>query len=90
MSKRIDFLVSDEFYDQIELICKFNSTTKYKWISGLIRDEMAVFFKNRKEAEIQKELDQNERNMRKSWGLDEVSNKNLKEILVSHLIPPAY
>ena len=63
MSKRIDFLVSDKFNDQIELMCSLNSTNKYKWISGLIHDEMAVFFKNRKKEEMQEKLDQNKRNM---------------------------
>ncbi len=90
MSKRIDFLVSDEFDAQIELMCSLNSTNKYKWISGLIRDEIAVFFKNRKDKEMQEELDQNKRNMRKSWSLDEVTNKNLIVIGKSHAFPTAY
>ena len=90
MSKRIDFLVSDEFDAQIELMCSLNSTNKYKWISGLIRDEIAVFFKNRKDKEMQEELDQNKRNMRKSWALDEVTNKNLISIGKSHVFPSAY
>ena len=90
MSKRIDFLVSDEFDAQIELMCSLNSTNKYKWISGLIRDEIAVFFKNRKDKEMQEELDQNKRNMRKSWALDEVTNKNLIVIGKSHAFPTAY
>ena len=90
MSKRIDFLVSDEFDAQVELMCSLNSTNKYKWISGIIHNEMAVFFKNRKEKEMQEELDQNKRNMRKSWSLDEVTNKNLIVIGKSHAFPTAY
>jgi hypothetical protein len=90
MSKRIDFLVSDEFDAQIELMCSLNSTNKYKWISGLIHDEMVEFFKNRKKAENQEKWDQNEKNMRKSWSLDEVTNKNLINIGKSHVFPIAY
>jgi hypothetical protein len=90
MSVTIKLTVSNEFSAQVELMCSLNSTNKYKWISGLIRDEMAVFFKHHKEKEIQEELDKNIINMRKSWGLDEVTNKNLITIGASHVVPPAY
>jgi hypothetical protein len=45
----ITLTVTDECNDQMELMCKLNSTNKDEWISRLIRDDMAVFFKNRKE-----------------------------------------
>ena len=90
MSVTIKLTVSNEFSAQMDLMCSLNSTNKYEWISRLIRDDMAVFFKNRKEKEIQEELDQNKSNMRKSWGLDEVTNNNLITIGVSNVVPPAY
>ena len=90
MSKRIDFIVTDEFYEQMELICKLKSSNKSDWISGLIRTDMAIFFQNYKQEKMQEELDQKNRDLRKSWALDEVTNNNLINIGKSYVFPPAY
>ena len=90
MSKRIDFIVTDEFYEQMELMCSLNSTNKSDWIRGLIRIDMAIFFQNYKQEMVQEELDQKNRDLRKSWALDEVTNKNLINIGKSYVFPPAY
>ena len=91
MSKRIDFMVTDEFYDQIELVCELNSSHKNDWIRGLIQNEMAIFFRNYRQEETRKELDKEERAMRKSWALDNRSSGgNRKEIGITHVFPTAY
>jgi len=91
MGVTINFVVPDEFDAQIELMCKLNSTTKYKWIRGLIREEMAVFFQNYKQEEMRREQDKKERDMRKSWALDDKSlGGNRQEVGITHVFPPAY
>lgn len=90
MAVTIEIKITDECNEQMELMCKLNSTNKDEWVIGLIRDEMAVFFKNRKEKKMQEELDQNNSNLRTSWELGGGSNNNLIPIGRSIVFPPAY
>ena len=90
MAVTIEIKITDECNEQMELMCKLNSTNKDEWVIGLIRAEMAVFLKNRKEKKMQEELNQNNSNLRTSWELDGVKNCNLITIGVSHVVHSAY
>jgi hypothetical protein len=81
MSKRIEFIVSEEFYEKLDLMCQQKSTYSNEYILELIHKDMAVFFKKD---------DQDER-IRKSWCIEKkISNNSLIEISVSHTFPLAY
>ncbi len=88
----ITFTVTDSFDAQIEsMVCSLNCSDKDAYIRKLIHNDLAVFFKNRKEEELQKEINKNNSTLRKSWGLDsEVKNKNLITVGRSIVFPPAY
>lgn len=90
MPVTIKLTVSDEVNAQMELMCKLNATNKYEWISGLIRDEIALFSENRKVKELQEKLHQSQSSLRKNWALDEVKNDHLITIGISYVVPPAY
>ncbi len=81
MSVRIDFLVSNELNDQIEIFCSSTSTSKHQWITGLIKKEISVFFKEHEQKKI----------LRESWSIENrLSDGKLMIIGESTSIPPAY
>ena len=81
MSVSINFVLSDELNDQIEIVCSSKSANKHQWITGLIKKEIARFFKEHEQKEI----------LRKSWSIENrLSDGKLKIIGESITIPPAY
>ena len=81
MSVNINFVVSKELNDQIQILCSSNSISKHQWITKLIKKEISIFFKEQKQKE----------KIRKSWSIENGhSNPNLVEIGSSNMIPPAY